>query len=228
MWRSRHQSQIAKLPGLTRMKLFILGATGNTGSEIVRLALSRGHQVTAFVRSPQKLSPAPSLSIVGGNPLEPTSIAAALPNHDAVLSAIGPSPREGLRPSTLLTDAARATVTAMSDSGVARLAIVSAALLFPEDGLYFAFFRWLTRHHLHDLRAMENIVQTNGLAWTIARPPRLTKSSDPTFSSRTNALPHHSRSISFRAVAAFMLDAVEQKSHVNEIVGLGARNAAAL
>jgi uncharacterized protein YbjT (DUF2867 family) len=128
------------------MKLFVLGATGKTGSEIVSLALSRSHEVTAFVRSPQKLSPAGSLTIVRGDPRQPETMAAALPGHDAVLSAIGPHPREALRPSTLVTDCARATVAAMTASGVSRLAIVSAAVLFPEKGLYFAFFRWLTRH----------------------------------------------------------------------------------
>jgi len=38
------------------------------------------------------------------------------------------------------------------------------------------------RHHARDLRAMESIVQTSGLAWTIARPPRLTKSNEASFS----------------------------------------------
>jgi len=38
------------------MSLFILGATGGTGSEVVGQALQRGHQVTAFVRSPEKIA----------------------------------------------------------------------------------------------------------------------------------------------------------------------------
>jgi len=37
------------------MKLFILGATGPTGLQIVRQALAQGHQVTAFVRDPARL-----------------------------------------------------------------------------------------------------------------------------------------------------------------------------
>ena len=37
------------------MRLFILGANGKTGSEIMDLALKHGHQVTAFVRSPEKI-----------------------------------------------------------------------------------------------------------------------------------------------------------------------------
>jgi uncharacterized protein YbjT (DUF2867 family) len=109
----------------------------------------------------------------------------------------------------------------MGASGVARLAIVSAAVLFPEKGLYFAFFRWLLRHHARDLCSMEDIVQASGLAWTIARPPRLANSPDAGFRALPGALPPGSRSISYRSVAAFLLDAVERRSHVTEIVGLG-------
>ena len=109
----------------------------------------------------------------------------------------------------------------MAASGVARLAIVSAAVLFPEKGLYFAFFRWLTKHHARDLDAMENIVQASGLAWTIARPPRLTKSAEASSRALRDALPPGSRAMSYRSVAAFMLDAIERRSHVAEIVGLG-------
>ena len=207
------------------MKLFVLGATGKTGSEIVSLALTRGHEVTAFVRSPEKLRPARSLTIIRGDPRDPENMAAALPGHDAVLSTIGPHPREALRPSTLVTDCARATVEAMTASGVPRLVIVSAAVLFPEKGLYFAFFRWLTKHHARDLRGMESIVRGSGLAWTIARPPRLIQSPDASFRAVRDALPPGSRAMSFRAVAAFMLDAVERRSHMCEVVGLGAATA---
>jgi len=220
-------SQIARLSGLSDMKLFVLGATGKTGSEIMSLALSRGHEVTAFVRSPQKVSPAGSLTIVRGDPRNRESIAAALPGHDAVLSVIGPHPREALRPSTLVTDCARATVEAMTTSGVSRLAIISAAVLFPEKGLYYAFFRWLTRHHARDLRGMEALVRASGLAWTIARPPRLISSPDASFRAARDALPPGSRAMSFRSVAAFMLEAVERRSHTREVVGLGPATAGA-
>lgn len=203
------------------MRLFVLGATGRTGTEIIDLARSRGHQITAFVRSPQKLKPAKFLKIVPGDPLHSDAIAAALAGHDAVLSTIGPSPREAFRPSSLVADCARATVAAMAATGVARLAIVSAAVLFPEKGLYFAFFRWLLRHHSRDLLSMEGIVKASGLAWTIARPPRLTNSPGTGFRALPGALPPGSRALSYRSVAAFLLETVEQRSHIAEIVGLG-------
>lgn len=187
----------------------------------MNLAIKRGHEVTAFVRTPQKIKPSTSLEIVQGDPLRPETIAAALPGHDAVLSAIGPPPREAMRPSTLLTDCARATVEAMAASSVYRIAIVSAAVLFPEKGFYFAFFKWLLRHHARDLLAMEDLVQASRLAWTIARPPRLTKSPETQFRAVRDGLPPGSRAMSFRSVAAFMIEAVERRSHITEIVGLG-------
>jgi uncharacterized protein YbjT (DUF2867 family) len=36
-------------------RLLVLGATGGTGQQIVSHALDQGHDVTALVRSPQKL-----------------------------------------------------------------------------------------------------------------------------------------------------------------------------
>src|SRR4051794_33279592 len=146
---------------------------------------------------------------------------AALDDVDAVLSAIGPRPREAFRPSTLLADCARATVEAMVRAGVSRLAIVSAAVLFPERGIYFAFFRWLLRHHARDLRSMEEVVQNSLLAWAIARPPRLTQSTGARFQALAGGLPARSRSLSYRAAAAFLLDAVESRSYIAEIVGIG-------
>jgi uncharacterized protein len=38
------------------MNLFILGATGGIGTAVLEQALQRGHSVTAFVRSPEKIT----------------------------------------------------------------------------------------------------------------------------------------------------------------------------
>jgi putative NADH-flavin reductase len=37
------------------VKIFLLGATGDSGRRILRLALRRAHEVTAFVRDERKL-----------------------------------------------------------------------------------------------------------------------------------------------------------------------------
>ncbi|HET6463381.1 MAG TPA: NAD(P)H-binding protein, partial [Candidatus Krumholzibacteria bacterium] len=38
------------------MRLLVFGGSGKTGREIVKQGLERGHDVTAFVRNPAKLS----------------------------------------------------------------------------------------------------------------------------------------------------------------------------
>lgn len=205
------------------MRLFLLGATGHTGTHILDLALSRGHEVTVFARTPAKVTrQAPDLRVVQGDALEVNSLAAVMPGHDAVLSALGPSFREAFRPSTLLAECAAATVAAMQMAGLSRLAIVSAAVLFPEKGLRFAFFRWFLRHHARDLVSMESVVRATPFDWTIARPPRLVEDDDDRYRSANGALPVDGFTMSFRAVAAFLLDSVEQRSHAREIVGLAA------
>jgi putative NADH-flavin reductase len=203
------------------MKIFVLGATGRTGKHILDLGLERGHRLTAFVRSPQKIARHDSaLTIIQGDPLRVDQLAHALPGHDAVISAIGPPPREAFRPSTLLAECAASTVAAMTTAGVDRLAIVSAALLFPEKRIAWNVLRWIIKHHLHDLVAMEAIVRASRFDFTIARPPRLVDAPEPSYRSTSGALPAGAGVMSFRAVAAFMLDCLEQRSHAREIVGL--------
>lgn len=203
------------------MKLFLIGATGHTGTQVIDLALARSHDVTAFVRSPQKIHRSdPKLRIVQGNPYDAEQLANAMAGHDAVISALGVRPPQAFRPHTLVQECAQSTVTAMARAGVNRLFLVSAAVLFPQKGVAFAFFRALLKHIARDLRAAENIVTGTALEWTIARPPRLTSASDVTYRALQNALPEKGFSMSFRAVGAFMIDAAEQHTFIRNVVGL--------
>jgi putative NADH-flavin reductase len=203
------------------MRLFILGANGKTGTQLVDLALARGHEVTAFVRSPGKITRRhPRLEVRRGDPHRVDELASALPGHDVVLSALGVRPPQAFRPHTLVQECAASTVAAMTRAGVKRLVLVSVAVLFPLKGLRFAFFRRLLTHVMRDLGAAEQIVRATPLDWTIARPPRLIETSAEAYRSTRDALPAGGFSMSFRAVAAFMLDAVEHRAHVHEIVGL--------
>lgn len=202
------------------MRLFLLGATGRTGTHVLELALARGHEVTAFVRSPGKLAPRPGLRVVAGDPGSADALAAALPGHDAVVSVLGLPPREALRASTQMTRWGEALVTAMTRAGVERLLILSAAVLFPGEGLFYTFFRWLLQHHARDLAEMEARVTRSALAWTITRPPRLVPEDDLARREAVGVLPPGGTAISFRSVADFMLGAVERRAHVREIVGI--------
>jgi putative NADH-flavin reductase len=203
------------------MKLFVLGATGHTGIHIVDIALSRSHDVTAFVRSPQKITRRePRLEVVAGNPLDVDQLAKQIVGHDAVLSALGVRPPQAFRAQSLVGDCAASTTEAMARTGVNRIVLVSAAVLFPEKGLTFAFFRRLLQHIGRDLKTAEDIVRSAPFDWTIVRPPRLTNEPYSTYRIASEALPPKGYVASFRAVATFMLDSVEGRCHLREMVGL--------
>ena len=199
------------------MKLFVIGATGRTGEEIVQQALARGHYVTAFVRSPEAVTLRHErLGVLEGNVTDEEQLSEAMQNHDAVVSALGP--RRVFKPSSLLHGSALATTRAMLRSGVRRLVVLSAAAHFA--GIPNRIVSFILRNHMRDSLAMEKVVQDNDLDWTIARPPRLTQEQYATYRSREGAAPIRGFSLSRKAMAAFILDATEQKKHFQKIVGI--------
>jgi putative NADH-flavin reductase len=203
------------------MRLLILGASGGTGRAFIRLARERGHDITAFVRSPQKLEPfADHVTIRRGDPRDVTELRAALPGHDAVVSALGPP---GPGPTTILRAGARSTVDAMQTIGPRRLIVVSAAVLFDLGLLGAVLRRTLLKNVSEDSAAMERIVMESGLDWTIARPPRLTNGPlTGRYRVADDQLPNRSAltSISRADVAHFLVSELEQRLHIHHIVGV--------
>jgi hypothetical protein len=105
------------------MKLLIYGATGAIGSHITREALDRGHQVTVVLRDPEHADVDARANVVRGDVLDPAAVRAAVPGHDAVVSAIGP--RDG--DYTLFARAARPLVEALRSSPGTRLVVLGGA-----------------------------------------------------------------------------------------------------
>jgi len=138
------------------------------------------------VRSPESITlKSERLGVLKGNATDENQLFESMPNHDAVISTLGP--REVFKPSSLLNDSALATSRAMQRSGVKRLVVLSAAAHFP--GIPNRIASFILRNHMRDSLAMEKIVQANGLDWTIARPPRLTQEDSLNYRSREGRCP---------------------------------------
>jgi len=200
------------------MKLFILGATGGTGRELVEQGLARGHTITALVRSPEKLTPCEKLTIIPGDPRNTADLRRTLPGHDAVLTALG----GGIGRSTICADAARSTVAAMKATGVRRLVAVSAAVLFRNEGLVVWIARGtFLRNVVADCGAMDAIFSGSDLDWTIVRPPRLTNDAPSGKYTLANGhLPPGRRVVSRADVAHLVLDELERETHLRTILGM--------
>lgn len=214
-------------PSSLPLHLFVLGATGGIGRSVVEQASRRGHRVTAFVRSPERLGPPrDGLTILRGDPRDADALRAALPGHDAVLSALGPP---GIGPTTVVGDCARSTVAAMQATGVRRLLVVGVAVLFEGDGLLGAIARrTFLRNVARDSAEMERVVGASGLDWTVVRPPRLTNGPlTRAYGAADGRMPPAARlTISRADVADFLLDEVERPAHLRRIVGVASVRAA--
>jgi putative NADH-flavin reductase len=202
------------------MRLFVLGSTGKTGRALVAQSLARGHAVTAFGRSAMGET-TENFRSVTGSPMRADDLAAALPGHDAVLSALG---TRGVGATSVLVDSARALIDAMPRAGVRRAIVISSSLVDRRSGwLSLVFARTLLRHTASDQRAMETLVTESGLDWTVLRPARLGNgvlTGRYTVSTVSAGIPASSAGMSRADVAHMMLDAIERRAHVKEIVWL--------
>jgi len=161
------------------MRIALFGATGGTGRQFIRQACAAGHEVTAVVRDPDRLTEShPGLSLVQADVMDPAAIGPAIAGHDAVVSAVGS--RDGRAPTTVCGDSAASIVQAMSKAGVRRLVVVSAGTLTTDgDGpltrlvLKPLLATLLLKNTIADKRRMEEVVRAGDVAWTIVRPPML-------------------------------------------------------
>lgn len=186
------------------MKLFVIGATGRTGQEVVGQAMGREYEVTAVGAVPRENDPDPRTSFdPRGHP-------------DGRGTALGPVDTK--TPTTLLSDSARATVGAMKRENAGRIVVLSAAAHFP--GFLNGIVRRILRDHMQDSMAMEEVVRASGLDWTIARPPRLTEENDLSYRARAGAPPKMGFFVSRSAVAAFMPDVLDRYAHLRQIAGV--------
>lgn len=153
------------------MRLFVVGATGRTGSLVVAQALGRGHQVTAFTRRPDAVEVGhPHLRVARGDGLSLNDLA-QVAGHDAVISIVA---APDLKQTTVAEQVARNLVQAMSDNGMSRLVVTSShALVATRPKLALAFIRILLRHAYADARNMESVLRQSRLDWRIVRANRL-------------------------------------------------------
>jgi putative NADH-flavin reductase len=157
------------------MRLFVLGATGATGQLFVEQALAAGHDVTAYVRNPAKISD-PRVKTVAGSVDDPGALARAMDGHDAVVSMLGNG--SGKTDKTLIDDSTRALIIATQDSGVKRLIVMSAFgvgdSLPKASWLGKLVYKRMLGEVFADKARGEKELRDSGLDWTIVYPVTLT------------------------------------------------------
>mgnify|MGYP001608073934 CR=1 FL=1 len=159
------------------MNIIVFGATGKTGLAFCEAALEKDHNITAFLRSPEKLGiERANLSVIIGDVYNSEEVAAAVAGNDAVVCALGSG--QSLAKTDIRSAGTSNIITAMKSTNVKRLFVVSAMGVGESwDDLSLInklFFAVLLKSSREDHEAQEAAVKASDLDWTIIRPSGLT------------------------------------------------------
>jgi putative NADH-flavin reductase len=207
------------------MQLAVFGATGRTGVPLVRQALDSGHQVVAFVRSPEKLPLSDdALTVVVGDVYTGDGVDEAVSDADAVVSVLGQT-SDG--PDDLLTVAGDHILGAMREHDVDRFVTLVGAGVREEGervsvsgNVMGTLLKLFARAVLEDATEHVRRVRETDLRWTVVRAPRLTDG-ERTGTYRAGDVDLGFESVTRADVATFLLDCVERDEYVREMPKVG-------
>ena len=207
------------------MKVLVIGATGQTGRHAVKQLLARGHEVTAFARSPSAITESSDrLRVVQGDARDLESIDRAMHGHDAVLVAFGP---RSLKKDDVQEALMRNLIAAMTKHGIKRVVNLSVwgsggGAVPPRNLItrYF-FLPLILRHLLADKRRGEAYLFGSDLDYTNVCPAFL-KNSPARGGVRASIDGKGLEQIMHREdLAAFMVEELTSQQWVRRCVAVG-------
>jgi putative NADH-flavin reductase len=164
------------------MKIAIFGASGFSGKEILKLALTQNHQVTVLTRKASSIpTTTANLTIIEGNVLDASTVNKVLQGQDAVIQCLGIGGKGNGQSTTFISEATKIIVGEMEKFQIKRLIAMSNVgagnsisfqpWIFTKIILPY-FMKWL-KAVIDDKNRMEPIVMNSNLDWTIIRCPNI-------------------------------------------------------
>lgn len=203
------------------MKLTVFGGSGRTGIPLIEQALAAGHDVTALVRTPAKLTVQHErLHVLAGDALDAGQVAAAIDGADAVLSVLGQT-----RPPTkdLLSTAVGNMLAGMAAHNVQRFVyLTGAGVRHPNDTpglpdkIMGRLLKLMAGEVLADSERAVRAIEASPLDWVIVRAPRLSEERAKG-SYRSGYIQPGFAAISRADVAGFMLQQVSDGQFVRQM-----------
>jgi len=200
----------------------LLGATGRVGRAILDACLDRNFSVRALVRDASRLRPRDSVEVIEGSVLSLADVEEALLGADAAVSALGTAPW-AFR--TITADAMRVLTERMKRSSAKRLVVVSAygvGETRSQVGLIYRVPLSLPFPYVQDKLAMERIVRSSGLDWTLVRPWILQAKPARGYEA-AETLTHRPSSLTFADVGNFIAEELENRAFVRAAVALSGK-----
>jgi putative NADH-flavin reductase len=209
------------------VKVALYGATGKSGSRILKELVSRGHQVIAIVRNPAKLpQPGPGVLITQDDLSDPKKIAAAVDGAEAVISAYAP-PQDDV---DAIVGVTQRQVEALNHGSNVRLIVVGGAgglnvapgvTLIDSGYLPEPFLPIAKAHH----KAL-NVLRASTIDWTYLAPAAYFEPGTRTGKFRLGtdeliANEQHESRISMEDYAIALVDELEKPQHRRQRFSIG-------
>jgi putative NADH-flavin reductase len=207
----------------------LFGSTGMIGQRILSEALSRGHNVTAIVRDPSRISDKrPNLTIKAGDILKPDSVAAAAVGHDVVVSAYGPpatDPQQVVAAAGSLIEGIK-TANQKSGKSIRLIMVGGAASLEVTPGVILLdapnfppAWKGIASAHRDALNLLRKEATGAGIEWTCFSPAALIQPGERTGKHRTGtdqlvADANGESRISAEDYAVALLDEIEKPQFI--------------
>nr|XP_039273861.1 flavin reductase (NADPH)-like [Styela clava] len=204
-------------------RIIIFGATGQTGSRTLQRAINEGLQVSAYVRTPSKISEDVKKNlykVIQGDVLDKSSVEKAIEGNDAVISALGAT--SPFAKTTVMSEGCSNIISGMKKHNVKKLIVVSGAIyLASEAGIFATLMKTLvksTEDHVKQLSILENA--SSNIDWIAVMPPWIKddKEVNPNYLYKKDYLPGVSQ-VTTAEIADFMIktlmddDKVESLKH---------------
>lgn len=200
------------------LRILVIGGTSGTGLEVVKLALTRGHNVTAMSRHPERMTLThENLEARKGDVLDTAAVEAAVTGKDAIVNAIGIGPTRD--PVTVFSQGIQRVLDAMAAAQVGRLVAVTGIGAGDSRGhggfFYDRILQPLALKTVYaDKDREEKLIVDSAVDWTIVRPGALTdKPGESRYRILQDLTGVTAGSIARADVAHFIVAAIEAGSH---------------
>lgn len=201
------------------MQITVFGASGGVGQEVVKLALSRGFTVQAFVHSRNPFEPTNGLRIVKGDIADNKAVQQAIKGSGAVISALGSWHTKG---KDVLARGMQVIIPTMEAQSIKRLVTVTGNVALWEGDqpdlftrLSHSVFKIVAGKILGDGEKHLRLLASSKLDWTTIRSPAMTGGSAAHYQ-LNSIFGFPLQTVPRAAVVRCLVDQLEDRSYIRQ------------
>lgn len=211
-----------------KMKVFLLGATGSTGFEILKRLVQQNYTIKILVRNPAKLNLSEikqtkesQVEIITGSVFEPTKLIEHFNGCNLIISALGTGTDNSY--TEVYSQGGRNIISAMRATGIKKLITITSGLVDLSDPSTDTFFlNRIIRPNFNKIYYDETRWETilddaDDIDWICVRPTYLTnKAFTGRYRIKNKHCPKGGRKISRADLADFIIKQLESNDFVHQ------------